>query len=170
MFQRIIEQNEFFDRIFPYPGATIRVTTAIDMDGIATVRGAYLRLGRSNKPSSATHIQSSSAIRLPIDLESSLLLDTGYLPSWKSITKHPDTKTVFGGMKIPSFIKACDELAALHQKFPFIQSIGWDISINKEGSMEIMEWNTKNNNITIHESINGPCFKDIVQLATGKDI
>lgn len=161
VFQRIIEQHDFFNEIFPQPGATIRVTTAIDHLGAATIRGAQLRLSRKNKPS---FVQASSSIRIPISSDG-ILSDIAYLPSWKRVYCHPDTKVEFKDMCIPNFQEACDEIIALHNSFPFIQCIGWDISINKQGKIEIMEWNTNNNNITLHEAVNGPCFKDLLELS-----
>lgn len=168
VFQKIIQQHDFFNNIFPHPGATIRLTTVLDKNGKAQVCGAYLRLGRDNDASVSTHIQSFNAIKIAIDKETGELSHTGYFPNWLSTETHPDTRVPFKGLTIPSFKAACIEVEELHDRFPFVQSIGWDVTINNKGQIEIMEWNTGANSIVFIEAVQGPCFKDLLELATGK--
>ena len=163
VFQKIINQHSFFDNIFPHPGATIRITTALDFEGNSTVRGAYLRLGRSHNDIESTHVKSSDAIKVAIDLETSKLFNTGYLADMSSTHVHPDTGVSFRNLVVPAFEEACVIVEQLHQRYPFVRCIGWDISINREEQIEIMEWNTGNNAISFHEAMNGPCFKDFLK-------
>lgn len=165
VFQKIINQHSFFDNIFPHPGATIRITTALDSNGNATVRGASLRLGRSYNNTESTHVKSSDAIKVAIDLETSMLFNTGYLADMSSTHVHPDTGVSFSNLVVPAFKEACVIVEELHQRYPFVRCIGWDISINKENKIEIMEWNTDNNGIGFHEAMSGPCFKDFLKNA-----
>lgn len=160
VFQRIIEQHEFFDKILPVPGATIRIVTALDNEGKASVRSAYLRLARLSDKS--THVQSKSNIRIAINITNGELSSTGYLPDWSTTKCHPDSNVSFSGLMIPEFLEACTKVESLHNAFPFISSIGWDLAVNNNNNIEIMEWNTGNNSIEFHEAMHGPCFKDIL--------
>lgn len=163
MFQKIVRQHDFFNNIFPHPGATIRVTTGLDESGKATVRSAYLRLGRSGDKSQ--HVQSYSAVKIPIDITNGELFPVGYLSDWSSVNVHPDTGVKFEDLVIPGFKEACLKIESLHNKHPFVQCIGWDISINNEEEVEVMEWNTAHNDIKFSEAVHGPCFKDILSRA-----
>ena len=166
VFQRVIKQHAFFDNIFPYPGATIRITTALDDNGQATVRAAFIRFGRSND--SSKHIQAESAVKVAIDIDSGELFSTGYMFDWSSTKSHPDTGVTFEGLIVPAFRKACIEMESLHNNYPFVQSIGWDVSINDKEEVEIMEWNAAHNDIKFSEAMHGPNFIDILNRATGK--
>lgn len=160
VFQKIIDQHEFFNDILPVPGATIRIVTALDNTGKASVRSAYLRLARLTDKS--THIQATSNLRVAIDIKSGSLSTLAYLPDWSTINSHPDTSVAFSNLVIPEFLKACTEVESLHNRFPFISMIGWDVSINSNNDVEIMEWNTGTNAIDFHEAMHGPCFTDLL--------
>lgn len=162
VFQKIIRQHEFFNNIFPHPGATIRITTALDSSGKSSTRSAYLRLGRNNNSKESTHVQASTLVKTAIDINSGKLYARGYMPDWSSTLLHPDTKVSFDGLVVPAFEKACSVVEKLHNNYPFIQCIGWDISINEREEVEIMEWNGGHNDIKFSEAIHGPCFKDIL--------
>lgn len=162
--QKIIQQHDFFDALFPHPGATLRITTGLDATGQASVRAAYLRLGRSQH-NSATHVQSNSAVRIAVDLHSGALANTGYLANWRSCERHPDSHAGFQGQVIPVFAQACRTVEQLHNRYPFVLTIGWDVSINQQAQVEIMEWNTAHNDIKFSEASQGPCFKDILDLS-----
>lgn len=168
VYQKIIKQHEFFNKIFPHPGATLRITTVLNTDGEATVRAATLRIGRSNKESLSKHVQSNSAVKIAIDIKNGNLFDTGYMPDWSSIKSHPDTGVSFEGLTVPAFREACTEVENLHRNYPFVQCIGWDVSINDNGQVEIMEWNARHNDIKFSEAMYGPCFIDMLGRATGE--
>lgn len=161
VFQRIIKQHTFFDNIFPKPGATIRITTVTGERGGASVRAAYLRVGRSQDDS--PHVQSKSAIKIPIKLNSGELHSIGYTADWKSTKVHPDTNVIFEGLTVPAFTKACDVVVDLHNRYPFVMSIGWDVSINDQEDVEVMEWNAMHNDIKFSEATTGPCFPDLLE-------
>ncbi len=161
VFQKIIQQHDVFNQIFPHPGATIRLTTALDTTGKATVRAACLRLGR-NKDASK-HVKSSNSVKTAINIQTGELFTTGYMADWSSTKEHPDTGVAFEGITIPAFKDACTEVENLHNSYPFVQCIGWDVTINNEEQVEIMEWNSAHNSLNFAEAIQGPCFEDVLE-------
>lgn len=165
VFQSIIEQHDFFNNIFPYPGATIRITTVLDSEGKASVRAAYLRLGRNNNSSISTHVQAFNLVKTSINLKTGALYPLAYMPDWSTTSMHPDTGVHFEGLTIPGFRSACNYVESLHENYPFVQCIGWDVIINKEENIEIMEWNSGHNDIKFSEATQGPCFTDLVDRA-----
>ncbi len=157
IFQRLIVQHQIFNELFPKPGATMRLTTALTPEGNVDVRGAYLRLGIGTDE----FVKSSTNIRVGIDLNSGALFNNGYTSDWFEIDQHPTTKKTFKGVVIPNFKQACEDVIALHKNYPFVQSIGWDVIINEHGGVEIMEWNAVHNGIKFTEAIQGPMFADM---------
>ncbi|PSU90576.1 hypothetical protein C0W35_17015 [Photobacterium kishitanii] len=157
IFQKVIVQHDVFNELFPKPGATIRLTTVLTPEGKVDVRGAYLRLGIG----SDEFVKSSTNIRVGINLDSGELFNNGYTSDWFEISEHPTTKKAFKGVMIPNFKQACDDVIALHKNYPFVQSIGWDVIINDQGGVEIMEWNAVHNGIKFTEAIQGPMFADM---------
>ncbi|CEE93660.1 conserved hypothetical protein [Xenorhabdus nematophila str. Anatoliense] len=156
VYQKIITQHDFFNSICNRSVATLRLTTVIDDDGQCGVRTAYLRVGRDND----THVQSSSHVRIPVNIENGELSNLGFLPNWNTINKHPDTHVEFCGF-IPNFNKCRDTAIQLHMKYPFVRCIGWDLIIDKDNNVQIMEWNAGHNDIKFSEATQGPCFKDL---------
>lgn len=86
----------------------------------------------------------------------------------RSIKSHPDTGVTFEGLTIPAFKNAGMEVEKLHDNYPFVQCIGWDVSINNKEQVEIMEWNAGHNDIKFSEAIYGLCFIDLLNRATSK--
>lgn len=72
-----------------------------------------------------------------------------------------DTGQTFAGIQIPN-VTACTSLVTrLHDMFPFIDCIGWDLAIDHDGQPHVLEWNSGHNGIKLLESIAGPVFRDL---------
>ncbi|MGM1057006.1 MAG: sugar-transfer associated ATP-grasp domain-containing protein [Bacteroidota bacterium] len=154
VFQDFIVQNSFFEEIIPLSVATIRITTVVTQEGEITVRACYLRLGRRTE----THVQSKSHIRVPVNIVEGELSEIGYLSTWTPIDRHPDTNIVFANKKIPLFNECLSAVLKLHKMQPYIRSIGWDLIIDENEAVKIMEYNGAHNDIKFSEATQGPCF------------
>lgn len=157
VFQRPVIQHEVFDALTPNSTATLRLTTAKCRDGSVEVRAADLRLGRAHD----RYVRAVSEIRVPVELETGELWPRGFMPDWRQVESHPDTGTSFGNIRIPGFHQAAEMCSRLHQGFPHLGSIGWDIAIDREESAKIMEWNARHNSIVFSEATTGPNFKGL---------
>lgn len=157
IFQRYVDQHPIFNEYTPKSVATIRITTAINDDGKVSARGSYLRLGAEND----THVQSATAIMIPVDLETGMLDKLGYRPDWTTTLSHPGSRKKFEDVTLPNYRKCVDVVTALHLKVPFVRCIGWDVIIDKKGEVVILEWNGKHNGIKFTEATQGPCFTDM---------
>ena len=49
----------------------------------------------------------------------------------------------------------------LHRSIPFVRSIGWDLIIDINDTVKVMEWNGYHNDIKFSEATQGPCFSDL---------
>lgn len=82
----------------------------------------------------------------------------GYTPDWLEITEHPDNGFVFKDQIIPCFDKCVKTVLSLHKKAPFTQIIGWDLIVDKNDSVKIIEWNGWHGDIKFTEATQGPNF------------
>jgi hypothetical protein len=155
--QKYIVQHELFDAFATRSVATLRVTSIVDDDGHVGVRACFLRLGTGDD----THIQPTSEICVPVNLSTGELSRTGYTPDWLGIEEHPDTKIKFCGMRIPMFSECLSTVLDLHRKIPFARCVGWDLTIDNEDRVRLMEWNGEHNDIKFSEATQGPCFADL---------
>lgn len=155
--QKVIKQHPIFDDISRNALATIRLTTALDIEGTPTIRGSYLRLGRQ----ADTHVKSASAIVVAFDSKTGELSAQGYAPDWNPTTAHPDSGAAFDGIKIPNIGACADLVLALHRKFPLVECLGWDLAVDQSGRPHVLEWNSGHNGIKFTEATQGPCFADL---------
>jgi hypothetical protein len=157
VFQEFINQHPFFEELMPTSVATIRITTVLKNDGNASVRACYLRIGRNVD----THVKSSSHIRVPINIDNRELNPMGYLTNWNTTEKHPDTDFIFAKKEIPCLNECFSSALQLHKSLPHVRCIGWDMIINQDNEVKVMEWNGFHNDIKFSEATQGPCFGDL---------
>jgi len=157
IFQKYIHQHEFFEEFMPNSVATLRLTTVVEDDGNASCRAAYLRIGRNED----THVKSATSVKVPLDLKTGKLFEKGYLTNWRSIDRHPDTNTLFAGKKMPKFHECVSLITKIHQTIPYCRSVGWDLIVDKNEEIQLMEWNGTFNDIKFSEATQGPCFADL---------
>lgn len=157
VFQKKIVQHEALGCFAPRSVATLRVTTAVNDEGVASVRACYLRLGRE----ADTHVQSSSHVRIPVDCATGELSEEGYLTNWTVVRDHPDSKVRFAGVTVPAFGECLATVLALQRKILSNRCVGWDLAIADDGSVEVMECNAEHNDVKFSEATQGPCFADL---------
>ena len=158
IFQRFITPHAAFDPLLPDRGPTIRFTTVLGPDGNAQLRTAHLRLASRE----ADVVRSSSGIYVSIDLQSGKLIETGYrFSDFQPMSAHPDTGFVFAGHTIPKFHDIAAQIVALHDSFPISLIVGWDVSIDQDANMQILEWNLWWPGIRFLETTAGPNFRGL---------
>jgi hypothetical protein len=154
VFQYYIEQHPFFSDYMPSSVSTIRITTVYEETGHVSVRGCFLRIGRSNEQ----NVKWASNIVIPVDLDSGKLNQFGFFLNFHPIDKHPDTHTKFSEQCIPHFGKCVSVAIELHRRLPYCRCIGWDMIIDLDNNVKVMEWNGHHTDIKVHEALQGPCF------------
>lgn len=157
VFQAPIRQHGFFAAISPRSTATLRITTARELDGNVAVKAAYLRVGRA----ADDIVTCRTHVRVAVDTHTGRLSDTGYLHDWRSTDTHPDTGFHFAGRVIPRFGQAAELCRSLHASCPHMLCLGWDVCIDQDEQPQIMEWNARYNDIKFSEATMGPCFRGL---------
>lgn len=157
LFQSFIHQHEVFQEFTKGSVATLRMTTVIEDDGTTSLRACYLRLGSGTD----THVQSKSHIRIPIELKSGTFNHVGFTTNWLEIDAYPGNGVSFRGKVIPAYENCLKLVTALHKKVPYARCIGWDVILDDQQRVRIMEWNAEHNDIKFSEATQGPCFSDL---------
>jgi hypothetical protein len=67
----------------------------------------------------------------------------------------------FAGKTIPAFTQCLHTVLGHHERVPFVRCIGWDITVDSEEEVRILEWNGYHNSIILAEALQGPCFKGL---------
>lgn len=157
VFQTPIRQHDFFEAMCTDATATVRITTARELDGSIGVKAAYLRVGRRNDDI----VRSANAVKISLDIDSGALDAFGYLPDWHRIEAHPDTGFRFAGSAVPHFNEAAALCKSLHESCPHMPCVGWDVCGEQDGKVKLMEWNAFHNGIKFSEATAGPCFRGL---------
>lgn len=157
VFQRYIQQHSFFNAIMPNSVATLRILTVVNQNGDASVRAVCLKVGRNKD----THVTSSSKIAVPVNIENGKLSTYGHLKSWYVLERHPDTGFEFQDKVIPRFQELLIKALELQTAMAFVKCIGWDMIVDANNHIQVMEWNGFHTGIGFMEFTQGPCFADL---------
>jgi hypothetical protein len=155
--QEPIQQADWFDQIVTGSVATLRITTVKPIGGKAENRLSNLRVGRISNE----YINTKDSIRILLDLETGALSPKAFDYDYTIYEKHPDTGFAFSGQTMPEYKAAVKLCEKLHDQVGMFQVIGWDVAINQNGQIQIMEWNTDHPGLTFSEMATGPLFKGL---------
>ena len=155
-FQNYIAQHPFFREFMPDSVATLRITTVMASDGEVSFRAGYLRFGRANE----TNVKSASHIRVPFN-ERGVLDAQAYMANWLTTDRHPDTGVPFAGRIIPHCDKCVSAALQLQRLVPHARCVGWDMIVDQDSEVKLMEWNSSHNDVKFAEASQGPCFSDL---------
>ncbi|BFU89848.1 MAG: hypothetical protein NTAFB01_10350 [Nitrospira sp.] len=157
LFQRVIQPHRLFTEFAKQSVATVRIFTVYQDNGEVSVRGCNLRMGSGDE----THVLSRTQIRVPIHIQNGAFHDVGYTAEWRETRVHPVSHVAFAGKVIPAFKACVDTVIELHKKTPYTRCIGWDVTVDREETVQLMEWNAWSAGIGFHEAMEGPCFADL---------
>lgn len=165
VFQEYINQHPFFSEFNPTAVATIRITTTFEESGDVRPRSGFFKFGRKND----THCQSVSAMKIPINIKNGKLTKRAYFPDWQTTDHIPNNDVSFADRALPSFNKCLNEIKKLHKQIPFVQCIGWDLIVDNNNNVRIIELNGGHTGIAFNETVDGPGFKDLNWESIGKN-
>jgi hypothetical protein len=44
---------------------------------------------------------------------------------------------------------------------PYARCVGWDLTVDSDEQVMVMEWNAEHNDVKFSEATQGPCFADL---------
>ncbi|MDY0275971.1 MAG: sugar-transfer associated ATP-grasp domain-containing protein [Desulfomicrobium sp.] len=157
VFQYFIEQHDFFNQFHGQSVGTIRVTTFCKKNGDIEILAGFFKFNYGK----LDYVRSADAVYVPVDINSGALGSTGYFINWQKIEKHFGIGISFQGFIIPEWDKLVQTAKTLHQQVPFVRCIGWDMTVDKNNKVQVMEWNGYYNGIGFHEFTSGPIFEKV---------
>ena len=85
--------------------------------------------------------------------------DFGIRKSYEKVYESP-TGLVFKGMKVPNWEEIKQTVMAFHQHIPYANLISWDITLDQDGNIVVVEVNLDSGELEIYQLYNGPIFGD----------
>lgn len=132
--------------------ATLRIGTVLPETGAPEVRTCYLKLGRPGQ----AHVIARDQVRVAVDWRSGALEAEGYLSTWQRCSRAPGAELGFDGVTLPGMKQAVQTVLDLHAKAPLARYICWDLAIDAEETVRLLEW--EGGVVSFAEAVQGPCF------------
>lgn len=148
-----IQQHEWFARFSRDSVATLRITTVKPWGKPAKKMAAFMRFGRDG----VDRVTATS--RLVVGVTPKGAFDRYSFDSESRLLPvHPDSKITWEGNQIPDFEKMVRRCEQLHDQEGTMEIIGWDVVLDQNNEMKLMEWNTGYPGIVHSELTTGPNF------------
>ncbi len=156
--QALVSQHPKLSEIYPYALNTIRVTTLMLDDGVH-ILSAVLRMGSNN---SRVDNASSGGISVGIDNDGRLKKYGHILYRGTQTPCHPQG-FVFENFEIPQYDKIIASVNRMAQYTGNFRLVSWDMAVDDNDEVLLIEANMRKGGIAIHQFNNGPLFGDLTK-------
>lgn len=154
--QKIVKQHPALEKVHPQSLNTIRVCTLLLDDGVY-ILSTVLRMGVDK-----SRIDNVTAGGISAAIKSDGSLDkyayTYY--TGERFEKHPQG-LIFDGYIIPEYSKIIETVKDLAQTIGNFRLVSWDMGVDDEGDVILIEANMRKGGINLHQFDNGPLFGDL---------
>lgn len=154
-FEEVIQQNGFMSQFNPDSVNTFRFVT-LNINGNCTVLSTFLRMG--SKGSFVDNLSGGDGVLVGIRQDGTFH-EYGITKKFEKRYESP-TGVAFKNLTVPCFEKIKQQMIKFQQKIPFANLIGWDVALDKENNVVIVEMNLDSAVIAAHQVFNGPLFGD----------
>ena len=154
-FEAVLQQSQFMSRFNPDSVNTMRLVT-LNINGRCSVLSTFLRMGA--KGSFVDNLSGGNGILVGVAQDGSLY-DFGITKKYEKQSISPGGVR-FNGIKIPGFDKIKETVMSFHKSIPYANLIGWDIALDKDNNVIVIEINLDSAEIEAHQVFNGPVFGD----------
>ncbi|ANU27673.1 sugar-transfer associated ATP-grasp domain-containing protein [Planococcus versutus] len=144
MNDKLIQQHSFLNKIYPYALNTINLVTYCE-DHTVSLLSASLEIGRIHK--NTEFANRISEISCGLDHEGNLKSYAYDLTTLHKIYKHPQTRFVFEGSKIPHFNQLKSFAIQLHSENKTNGVISWKMALDSEGQAILLTTLMENDNL-----------------------
>ena len=136
--EEIISQHESMKSFCPDTLNTIRMTTFLDVHGVVHILTAAGRFGRMGSVVDNYH---SGGFSVVIDPKTGIIISDGLNRNHERKEFHPDTGKKFKGFQYPFWQEIRSTVIKMAKIVPAIRHVGWDIAINADGKVDLVEAN-----------------------------
>lgn len=164
-----INQYHELSKIYSHSLNTFRVITYILNDKIFCAPLA-MRMGRGGSEVDNIH---SGGIVIGVS-DDGFLMSEAFSEYGKRFSKHPDSNVIFKGYRISKVSEVIEAAKKLHMKVPSIKMISWDLSIDHNGEIVLIEINTTDQSVWFPQMVNGKSIfgentEDVIQTFLSKN-
>lgn len=154
--QAIVKQHPLLEQVHSGSLNTIRICSVLLDDGVH-ILSSVLRMGvNKSRIDNVTAGGISAAIKPDGKLDKYAY--TYY--SGERFEKHPQG-LVFDGYQIPSYNKVIETVKVLAQSIGNFRLVSWDMAVDENGDVLLIEANMRKGGINLHQFDNGPLFGDL---------
>ena len=154
-YEYVLRQNDFMSMFNPDSVNTIRFVT-LNINGSCTVLSAFLRMG--TKGSYVDNLSGGGGVLVGIG-QDGFLSEFGVDKHFSKKFESP-TGVAFKGVQIPNYEQIKSEIRGFHQRIPYANLIGWDVTLDETGNVIVIEVNLDSALVEAHQIFNGPIFGD----------
>ena len=155
--QEAIKQNEKMAQLNPTSLNTVRIMTYWGKKEIVPVF-AVVRMGRKG---SVVDNASAGGLYCGINMKDGSLKENAYTLHPFSTNTESDNGIRFADFSIPKFNEMKLKAVELHQQLPYTKLIGWDLALNADNEIELVEINA--NFPGLFQAATGPAFGDYTE-------
>lgn len=134
LIEECISNESKIAQFHPYSLNTIRITSVVG----GGVLGAFIRFGRHGSVVDNAH---AGGIFAQIDPETGVIVSNGINTDGNEYEIHPDTHVKIKGFEVPRWIDMLNVCISAHKLVPMMPVVGWDVCINVNNEIEIIEGN-----------------------------
>ncbi len=154
--QAIVNQHPLLEQVHPGSLNTIRICSLLLDDGVH-ILSSVLRMG-VNK--SRIDNVTAGGISAAINADGKLDRYAYTYYSGERFEKHPQG-LVFDGYQIPSYNLVIEKVKVLAQTIGNFRLVSWDMAVDADGDVILIEANMRKGGINLHQFDNGPLFGDL---------
>ena len=156
--QRVIKQNDYFKRFNESSINTIRIVSIL-FKGKVYILSSFLRIGGKN---SRIDNVSNGGMYIPLD-QDGYLKKNYFTKESKSheLKKYDATRFDFYDDKIPFWEDIKKVIIKYHSKLSHFKIINWDVTVDYNNEIKIIEYNLLESSCSSHQIANGPIFGDL---------
>ena len=153
MVQEKIKQHKDFAKLNPSSVNTIRINTYV-CEGKIYSSPIAMRIGRDGSIVDNAH---AGGMQIGVD-ENGNLREYAFTEFGQKFDKHPDNGIKFKGYKIPKINEMIKFTIKYHYKIPHIGIIAWDLTLDENENIVIIEANIGSPSVWFPQYVNGQAF------------
>jgi hypothetical protein len=126
------------------------------LNGATRHLSSVVRIGRSG-----SRVDNQTSGGLTCGVDNGVLRSIAHL-MYEPFEAHPDSGVRFAGVRVPAWREAVELCICAHEMVPAMDLISWDIAIDTDGHPVLIEFNTHQQALLMHQKENGPLPADVV--------
>ncbi len=151
--QEVVVQHERLKLLNESSLNTLRIISYMPNENVH-ILSTYIRIG--NKGSIVDNI-SSGGIGCRVNPDG-VLSKIGYYYDFKNQTLKTENGTLLEGFTIPCYKEILEKIEILHKQVPYFKIVAWDISVDENENIVLIEYNLWEQGIDFTQVVNGPLF------------